>query len=87
MIFVTRRLLRVDALDALAMVILGPDFQLKAYTPPFTLRKEGGRKKTALSFDIVMSGNGKENVVFAYASGGDLGFEQIPVETMLTLML
>ena len=80
-------LLRVDALDAFAMVILGPDFQLKAYTPPFTLKKEDEREKTALSFDIVMSGDGKENVVFAYTSLGHLGFEQLSVETMLTLML
>lgn len=80
-------LLRVDAVDAFAMVTLGPDFQLKAFTPPFALGKGDERENTALSFDIVMSGDGKENVVFAYTSRGGLGFEQLPVETMLTLML
>jgi hypothetical protein len=80
-------LLRVDALDAFAMVILGPYFQLKAYTSPFTLGKEDEREETALSFDIVMSGDGKENVVFVYRSPGHLGFEQLSVETMLRLVL
>jgi hypothetical protein len=84
-------LLRVDALDAFGVVVLGPDFYLKAYTPPFTLGEdvveESNEKETPLGFSIVMSGDGKENVVFAYTSHGDVVIKQLPLETMLTLML
>jgi hypothetical protein len=84
-------LLRVDALDAFGVVVLGPDFYLKAYTPPFTLGEdvmgESNEKETPLGFSIVMSGDGKENVVFVYTSHGDVVIKQLPLETMLTLML
>jgi hypothetical protein len=84
-------LLRVDAIDAFAVVVLGPDFQLKAYMPPFTMEKEmvkdNNEKETALSFSIVMSADGKENVVFAYTSRGDVVIKLLPMETMLTMML
>jgi len=83
-------LLRVDAVDAFAMVVLGPDFQLKAYTPPFTLEddmvREGNGEERALGFYIVMSRDRKEKVVFAYTSRGDVVIKLLPVETLLTLM-
>ena len=84
-------LLRVDAVEAFAVVVLGPDFQIKAYTPPFTFEKEvlreGSGEETALGFDIVMSGDGQENVIFAYTLRGDVVIKQLPVEFMLTWML
>lgn len=84
-------LLRVEAVDALAVVVLGPDYQLKAYTPPFTLElemaREGGGVETALDFDVIVSGDGNENVVFAYTSRDDVVIKQLPMETMLTLMM
>jgi hypothetical protein len=84
-------LLRADAINAFAVAVLGPDFQLKAYTPPFTMEEEMGKesneKETAFGFSIVMSADGKENVVFAYTSHDEVVIKQRPVETMLTLML
>lgn len=78
-------LVRVEAVDALAVVVLGPDFQLKAYTPPFTVEMES--EETALGFDIIVSGEGNEIVVFAYISRGDVVIMQLPLESMLTFMI
>ena len=84
-------LLRVEALEAFAVVVLGPEFQLKAYTSPFTVAEdmvgESNEKESPLGFSIVISGDGKENVVFACISRGGIVIKQLPVETMQTLML
>ena len=74
--------------------LLGPDFKLKAYTPPFTMEADlaagtGALKmdERFLAFEMATSNSGKEHVEFVYTSGGDVVISQVPVEEMLTWMI
>jgi glycosyltransferase involved in cell wall biosynthesis len=86
-------LVQVDALDAFAMVVLSPDFKLKAYTPPFTMElpSQNGNEaeKTPLGFDIVTRENDQEHVMYAFASriSNNVIIKPVLVDEMLTWMI
>ena len=80
-------LVQVDALDAFAMVVLGPDFILKAFTPPYTMNGSEA-KETPLGFDIVTRDDGQDQVVYAFASkiNDKVIVKPVLVDEMLTWM-
>jgi hypothetical protein len=87
-------LLRVDPLDAFVMVVLRPDFTLKAFTPPFTREAdemteldENKGKEGPFSYDIVTGDDGQDHVVYAYTSGMDVVISRIQMEEVLAWMI
>ena len=87
-------LLRVDVLNAFVMVVLCPDFSLKAFTPPFTIEADltmeaNGLKvnEKALGFQILTRDDGQDHVVFVYTSGDYVVINQISVEEVLAWMI
>jgi hypothetical protein len=87
-------LLRVDALNGFAMVVLGSDFTLKAFTPPFTVEADkmtelDGKKveEGPFSFDIVTGDDGQNHVVHVYTSGNEVVISRIKMEEVLAWMI
>ena len=87
-------LLRVGSLEAFGMVVLRPDFTLKAFTPPFLMEVDrmtelGGNKveEGPFSFDIITGDDGQDHMVYAYMSGTDVITRRIRIEEVLVWMI
>jgi glycosyltransferase involved in cell wall biosynthesis len=87
-------LLRVGALNAFVMVVLRPDFTLKAFTPPFSMETDkkaelGGMEveEGPFSFDIVTANDGQDHMVHAYTSGNDVVISRIKMEEVHAWMV
>jgi len=85
--------LRVDPLEAFAVVVLRPDFTLKAFTSPFAIKADrmtelSGNKVEGgpVSFDIVSGDDGQDHMVHACTSGKDLVISRIRMEEVLAWM-
>jgi hypothetical protein len=81
-------LLRVNTLDAFAMVVLGPDFTLKAFTIPFVMGHELDGSEKSLGFYIVTQDDGQDHVVYVFTSeSGDVIIKQVSMEEILAWMI
>ena len=87
-------LLRVDTLTAYVMVVLGPDFALKAFTPPFIMERGSVREANDvqtndrfMGFDILRQEDGQDFIVFVYSVGADVVVRRFAVEEVLVQMI
>lgn len=77
--------LRVETLSAFVLVILGPDFGVKAFTAPFIMEDSNGVKKdtTFIGFKIATGEDGQDHLVYVYTSGKDAIVKQVLVDDVL----